>query len=395
MIQFWLHESNCYMQVFEQWREVHNFGTTWSLAEYRENNPTVEDIQKDMERMTTWHSDIDRNMRPGYPVGIFQVESRKLKNAMLPIADKALCEMESLLLDSFHEKCESTLTLYQERIRVLDTEPAVVKQFAEHVSRVREISTEVERLSKLSSQVELMNDLLTNSAHKLAIPPQDQVLLDELRGARKGLAEQISLSEEFVYQRMPEMRENVDQNIVRLNNELLAISGSLKEGIFIDNHAEPENVLQELQKVSSKLENITEQADTLNHYQGTFEIEPYQFGQLDTAKEAFAAKLEFWKLYSDWLQLTDEWEDGDFFEIDVEEMNSTVNRFAKDAFRMNKREASQVTLKVRTLVEEWKTLMPMILELGNKAMQQKHWDVMFAFVGQTFHPNEQLRLRIW
>jgi hypothetical protein len=62
-----------------------------------------------MARQAAWHSDVDWSMRPGFAVGIFHIEGRKLKNRLLPVLNQSIIEMEELLLESFHSKCEVCL----------------------------------------------------------------------------------------------------------------------------------------------------------------------------------------------------------------------------------------------------------------------------------------------
>ncbi|SPR00935.1 unnamed protein product (mitochondrion) [Plasmodiophora brassicae] len=379
-------------QVFEQWREVFDFGERWDIARFRAQQPSVEEIQACMSKQTAWHTDIDRNMRPGYPVGIFHIESRKLKNQMLPLVDKAIVEMEELLLESFHDKCDSVLRLFTSRTAALGVEPTTLKAFAEHIAIQKKFKQDMANMLKLNDQVELMYDLLTNSVHKLALPSQDAVLLDELRSAKKTFAERIIVEMDRSAMRMPAMREQVDSGISKLNSEVTLVDAALSQGIFTDVQAGPGDVLVEVDRIGTALNALAEQASTLNTFQATFDIDLYPFASLADAKAKFETRREFWTLYRDWLASVAQWETAPFLTLDVEAMNNSVNRFARDIARVAKKDPSPLTSLVRAQIDEWKATMPVILDLGNKSMRTKHWEAMFAYVGHVFVQGDPLDL---
>lgn len=379
-------------QVFEQWREVFDFGERWDIARFRAQQPSVEEIQACMSKQTAWHTDIDRNMRPGYPVGIFHIESRKLKNQMLPLVDKAIVEMEELLLESFHDKCDSVLRLFTSRTAALGVEPTTLKAFAEHIAIQKKFKQDMANMLKLNDQVELMYDLLTNSVHKLALPSQDAVLLDELRSAKKTFAERIIVEMDRSAMRMPAMREQVDSGISKLNSEVTLVDAALSQGIFTDVQAGPGDVLVEVDRIGTALNALAEQASTLNTFQATFDIDLYPFASLADAKAKFETRREFWTLYRDWLAGVAQWETAPFLTLDVEAMNNSVNRFARDIARVAKKDPSPLTSLVRAQIDEWKATMPVILDLGNKSMRTKHWEAMFAYVGHVFVQGDPLDL---
>jgi hypothetical protein len=127
---------------------------------------------------------------------------------------------------------QEALRQYSTAIATLNQIPETLNAFADHVSAQKRFRADFHILARLSDQVELMYDLLMSSTHKLQLPSQDAVLLDELRGARKQFAERLALEWERSRQHLPKMREQVDQGIARLNLELHEIEQILAQGRF-------------------------------------------------------------------------------------------------------------------------------------------------------------------
>ena len=74
--------------------------------------------------------------------------------------------------------------------------------------------------------------------------------------------------------RMPDMVHDLDNNIARLNDQVLQLGGSLEEGVFVDAvyFGNPEPVLAELDRVKQKLGAVDALAKQYSAYQALFGI---------------------------------------------------------------------------------------------------------------------------
>jgi hypothetical protein len=114
----------------------------WNLEEYRLHEPTVKQLEADMVQQGEWHTDIDRNIRQNYEAGIFQVDSRSLKESLLPICTEALAGMKEVLLKIFHTRLSDLHTAFQRRLKQLDERPRTLQEYAIHVEKFAQIRTE-------------------------------------------------------------------------------------------------------------------------------------------------------------------------------------------------------------------------------------------------------------
>jgi len=77
-------------------------------------------------------------------------------------------------------------------------------------------------------------------------------------------------------------------------------------------------------------------------------------------------------------------------------MNEDVKSFYTAVFNMAKEQRnSAVASKLKTLIQEYRALMPPVLELGHKAMRGSHWRLLLGQLGLTssFAPGEKIKLK--
>jgi dynein axonemal heavy chain len=390
---------------------IHEFGVHWDAEEYRAQRLTVDELQADMAEKEQWWSDVERNMRYSYDAGIFQVESRELKECLLPIAKDALEVMKSMLLDLFREQCQKLHVGYEGQIKQLDDEPTNLNSYALYVEKCNEIRENASEFDQQRAVVEMMWKLL--GKYNIKIPAADSVLLDDARTAAKKFADSIETSEHSIMEKSSSMQQGVYQNIARLTKDFETQQGVLCRDTIVSDMVEPAVALEALSKCADVLNDLRKQAVTLQGYQVLFNMQPYPFQELLDTESLFEKRRKFWQCYREWLDTTQEWETADFTLLDVEDMNHRVGRFFKTVHQMFKEARAEVaehlkvaadspavddeplvraTSKVRSYVLDWKQAMPVILELGNQAMQESHWSKLITELGHAFHPSETIKL---
>jgi dynein heavy chain len=170
------------ISFLEKHRPVYEFGETWSFEEYKLQEHTVQSIQKDMVQQKEWESEIER-IRMLYDAGIFQAETRGLKNHLLPITKNSLAHMKDLLLSIFSSGCTELHSIYHDKIKSIDEDPTHLPVYAKHVELFNQVKEEGVDLYERYQKIEIMHKLLLD--HKMKIPSQDAVAYEDLQESVK------------------------------------------------------------------------------------------------------------------------------------------------------------------------------------------------------------------
>ena len=92
----------------------------------------------------------------------------------------------------------------------------------------------------------------------------------------------------------------------------------------------------------------------------------------------------------DWNQSVYDWKSAEFKTLDVEEMIKQVNVHYKDVIKMSKRPGPNgqpgedpVITMFKESVEDFKEHMPVMNDLGNPSLQERHWKKIFDTMDQV------------
>lgn len=371
------------MQFLEKYRPIYQFGKTWDYDAYAATNQTVEQIQADMVKQTKDMGDIER-IRNFYDAGIFQADTKGLKQTLAPVTKTALSDMKKLLLQMFHDQCASVQTKYQAKIKSLDEDPQTLQTYAKHTELTTEIRNEGATLLEEAKLTELMHTLLLD--YNMKIPTLDAVAFEELQQSVQTFDKQMETTQALMDSKMHNMQNRVYKNIARLKSELETQGTLLQEGVFIDADQSPKVVVEALEKAKETIADISSQASTIQDYQRLFDIEPYVFTTLPEVEAIHAGKVEFWGAYYEWETKLKAWEKQHLFvfddkkrarsstPLDCEGMAKEVQEIFMNSHKLNKRyNNSPATAKFKREVEEEKQHMGILVDLGNKAYTEEHW----------------------
>ena len=114
-----------------------------------------------------------------------------------------------------------------------------------HIERVQSVQSEAKNLNKSVQIVEDLHKLFKNKKYDIRVKKglEEFVPIEEVLAAQQAYVASVEGSDGFVDERKPEMLNNLDVAIGRLNEQLSATAQALNEGSFVDPTQDPVAVL--------------------------------------------------------------------------------------------------------------------------------------------------------
>ena len=382
-------ETAAYGTTFEQVMPIYVYNQQFDFEEYKKGPVTLPSIKKDMTILSDWGKELER-MRVGNTVGILHVESRKLRSSLVPITEQGLDRMKGLLAQLARNKCSELLDEYKVLLREVEAQPQHLKEFAAHVSYVQQLKTDTKEMIRNTNMVEEMYRLC--SSYGMKVSAVDMVQFDDLKQYTETFGSKRNEAEGFIESKMPEMTQSLDMNIAKLGDQLLTLQHSITSGMFVDPESDPAFVLEEFALIRSKLEQLEELSKTYSSYQELFHITAYDYKNLRETFEVFDLYCGLWKTIDEWGSKTTDWYHSDFCQLDVEQVSTDVQALYKSAAQANKKLGNQVTKRFLDTCSEFKKTVPVILDLGNPAMKDRHWQQVFSALREPWFPGQSFTL---
>eukprot|EP00879_Flechtneria_rotunda_P019356 GHRR01020328.1.p1 GENE.GHRR01020328.1~~GHRR01020328.1.p1 ORF type:complete len:1679 (+),score=578.13 GHRR01020328.1:143-5179(+) len=96
---------------------------------------------------------------------------------------------------------------------------------------------------------------------------------------------------------------------------------------------------------------------------------------------------KMWSLVAEWEGTYSGWKDGLFKDLKVVEMEETAARFSKQVTKLGRDVKNWLLWGwFRDKIDAFKKTMPLITDLRNPAMRQRHWQQLMEHIGTSFDP---------
>ena len=145
-------------QSFESIRPIYEFNANWDYDEYRAQPHDISELKQMLELISNWNKELEKLRNK--PIGVLEVDSKRLKNELVPLRESRLQEIKEYIKDLAKERCKTLLEHYKDCISKLSQKPQHLKDFAAHLNTVSSLREEEKALYKSTSQVDRMYNLL-------------------------------------------------------------------------------------------------------------------------------------------------------------------------------------------------------------------------------------------
>ncbi|KAF5831208.1 dynein-1-beta heavy chain, flagellar inner arm I1 complex [Dunaliella salina] len=143
-----------------------------------------------------------------------------------------------------------------------------------------------------------------------------------------------------------------------------------------------------IEESKNTVKDFKRRANELKSGMEIFSIPQPAYKELANMEKEIEQLDRVWSLIREWQTLYGTWKDGAFVDIEVEQMEEAAGRIGKAISKLGREVKTWPALTwIKETVEAFKKTMPLITDLRNPAMRQRHWEDLMDHVHARFDPN--------
>ena len=389
-------EATQYATIFENHRPVFEFGQSWDAEAYEKKENTVAEFRQDMSMQREWRNELERSMKISNVVGVLYIDSRTLREELKQVTSNALDSMKTRLLIVAREHCTKANESFGSRVNDLSQRPANLDGFVTCLEiQDTTMKTRKQILSE-SNMIDDMYDML--NLYEMKIPMKDQVALDDLHENVSSFKSALEEVADFIDENKANNITTLNDEIVELNESLLAMLAELHGGSYINPESEPESVLKDLSEVAAAIEERSLRAQTFRHYQMLFQMPQDDFSNVSLTQKELDSRRNTWNALFVWEKNVYSWLDERFDvqnPLEIEDIEQTVDEAVRNAHKMSKaNKEDRVVYRLKDEIDSFKEYLPLLRELANPALQPRHWGQIFAEIKKPYHQDVNFSIRL-
>ena len=363
-------------QSFESIRPIYDFNASWNFDEYRSQHHDITQLKGMLEHVTSWSKELEKLRNR--PIGVLEVDSKRLKNELVPLREARLKEIKEYVKDQAREKCSKLLEHYKDCLAKLTMKPSHLKEFASHLYQVATLKEDEKILFKSTSQVDRMYNLLQQ--YDVTVPSEHLVSHEYLHDRQAEYRKEIELAQQFKENKLNEMIIALEINITKLQDQISVVTLKFEDSIYteLDHINDPQKVLDDLNLLGVRLEAVNSLAKTYSGYQKMFGVSVFDQSDLEKSNDKYETIQKMWNTVKIWSEKQEIWRESQLTDLQVDDIAKEVDLMFKDCYSLTKKLGSRASEKLRDQISEFKSMVPQVLDLGNPKMRTRH--VKFIFL---------------
>jgi dynein heavy chain len=313
-------------------------------------------------------------------VGIVRADSMELKKRLMPSPVLCLNALKELLPKLMNRDNKKLMKIFADVLPIVTSTPSDVEAFALKCTTCEKGAEDLPAIRAAYDKVGHMEELMAE--HEWSVP-------DDEKAHKRMITDDLALLESAIEMAAGSLEEDTKKfakdvldQIDVLNKSVLECRSQLDNALIAQADAPIEKVLQFIAVQDKELTAHKLHSDQYSYFQGVLKQPVTEYETLGEVLQDMNLKKRLWEGVRDWGAMTKNWIDTPFAEIDAGALEKEVQTYTKLGFSASKGlPGNPVGGNLSDSVAEYKPLIPVITDLRNKALKDRHWNEIHDLIG--------------
>lgn len=376
-----------YCHTFEPYRQIY-----FQNQQYAADVSTIMasgDIETFQEAISTYKNQIAKfNEVPRFAdVGALFVDSDEMKSQMCPSPLLCLKAIREWLPELALQYGQKLLNEVDEINPIIGGDPATVEAYVIKKKTKDAANANLEEYKE--RQMYVRNIVHVMDDNQWAAPDSVKALMRMLKDSITALENNIQAADGKEDDETKRFSTQVTDECPKLIKKVGELREQLDNNMIGDPDAEDAKVLKFLTQQESDFLKLKARAEKLQEYQGILRLAVDDFEIIEETGQDLNLKSRLWKDKVEWATYRQSILDTTFETLDTSLMEKELARFNKTTFLCGKGlPTNKVVPKLTASVNALNPVLPVVIDLLNPCLRDRHWEKIKALVGVDIQHSE-------
>ena len=324
-------------------------------------------------------------------VGVMLVDSENLKEMMLPSPLACLKSIQDFLPQLVLVKAQELLDEVGGMNPIIAGDPPTVEAYMLKKKTKDKANNDMEELKARMAYCRALVGVMEDNTW----PIQDNVkaLMRMLKDSIAQLDVNVQLAEGKEEEEVKKFSAQVTEDCPKLIKSAQLLREELDKSMLSNPESSEEKVLKFLAQQESDFKKMRERKDKLQEYQVILKLPIEEFEVLDEVGSDLSLKLRLWRDKAEWTKLRTSMLSTDISTIDVGMMEKELTKYNRTVFLAGKGlPNNDVVPFLKESVDELNPVLPVVVDLRNPALKDRHWEELTELLGIDIQKEENFTL---
>ncbi|XP_061839883.1 dynein axonemal heavy chain 6 isoform X3 [Nerophis lumbriciformis] len=389
-LQFTFEAAEVCSRMFERFQLFYKENESLDLDALRRIDHDLEFFRTSLDLYNNEHEEAVAIQEKRH-LGLLLVDKTQMKEKLISSPLRCLKVVNEILMHQAKRKLKAVMAEAGEAQFKLELSPTTTTELANYLTFLDDIPERMKVLEMEQETVCQMYYLINMSSLPVTA---DDVAFASMEPYMNSLHLIINDAVFDRYKMMDKFSQCLQKDIKELNQKVKKIKEKSEDPQILDVNADFNQVRVLLGELQISINELQAEASAYTSYQKQFKLEVTKFDDFDDLKAEFRLKKLLWDSLEEWDSLQEGWKQSMLEQLDLEQLNSQVNKYTKYISQMEKGlPRNNVVPCLKDKVEIIKQRVPVITDLRNPCMKPEHWRNLEAVVGSSLNV-EQLTMAV-
>ena len=376
-----------YLTTWDRYKHIWDVDKDAFMRRYAKANRALTAFETDITRYKELQHDI-QSEEGITNVGFIRIDSSPLKQALVAHCHTWQNKFTQLLnnnaateLRTMYDHMEEVKSSYKKR-------PVNLDQLAEQIHLLEAEEAAFEKTESRFEPLETQYRLLEK--FEVAVKEVELAQLAGLKGEWQSYRKMLSDVSVRLQKAKADFKDDLLSSLNAFNDQTAGLRTDFLRNAPFDGDIPPTKARELIAEYRGNAAGVRTREKEMAAGLQIFSIEPP--ANKDTAQTEKELDLldAVWTMLDEWVANLDGWKTGKFKDMDVDQIETVAGQFAKRVYKLGKEiKGWKVLESLKERVDNMKKLMPLIGDLRNPAMRERHWQELMGEVGKTFDPHSE------
>nr|XP_021503796.1 dynein heavy chain 2, axonemal [Meriones unguiculatus] len=378
-----------YLKTWDMYREIWEINKDSFIRRYQRLNPPVSSFDADIARYTEVANNVQKE-ETVLNIQFVLLDCSHLKFSLVQHCNEWQNKFTTLLKEMAAGRLLDLHTYLKENAEKISRPPQTLEELGVSLQLM---DTLQHNLPNLENQIPPIHEQFAIlEKYEVQVPDSVLAMLDSLNGEWVTF-QQILLDSE---QMLKKHKEKFKTGLIHAADDFKKKAHNLLEefelkGPFTSSVGHTV-ALEQIAQMRAMLMAMREEENSLRANLGIFKIEQPFSKDLQNLEKELEALQQVWEITRDWEESWNEWKTGCFLTLQTEAMETMAHGLYRRLTRLAKEYKDRnwdIIETTRSKIEQFKRTMPLISDLRNPALRERHWDQVKEEVQREFNQESE------
>jgi hypothetical protein len=318
-------------------------------------------------------------------LGLLRLESNGLKSKLTPVPMQIYKQVSGLIPPEMQHRNALLKDWFNNSISELKLTTTDIDMFVEQNRALKQIEKDQPQYKEKLKVVGELYDVFKQ--FHIEVKKDDTAAYGEVKTAETNLQTEINRANENISKNQEIFSKDIKNNLMKqLEKDVVELESLVMDKKYLTADAPMAEVIKELETHNELLMKYEADFKRYQSYEDVLGLPISRLEALTNLKDDLYVRLLLWKSTKEWDQNIIEWNETMFSQIDVDQIQSLCDKYARHVSKCKKKIpiTNEILLKLEQKVKEFSTTMPVVVALRNKQLKENHLQNIKDIIGVDF-----------